>query len=559
MDSDLQSTFLVAKYAFVALFGLWLLGLRRWPRPWLLVAGAVAFCLFAYATMLWPLERPYAMQPGLDRMFNLAMGATAATGHSIFESYQVGFGDHEPLWRLILRILSFGDPENVLVVYPFLTPAVIGLLALSLYFVPRSEGCDRWELAFVVYSVLLLSSSPSERFGVFQSFWPMTFLLKPNHVLGFVLLPVWIRVFTSASRLVRGIGAGLLLGLLSWVFLLHWAYVIVGVALYPLLARWLKRAPETGRTAIVVGLSVLIAGPYVVFLLFSFPPGDSVVGRQVWESTAAFREGFYNLFSVGYEHGFVFFLSLAGIARMIRRRTSTDLVWLALLLGALAGWVGYLLAFQMRRIIEPEEFYFYARFLLSVAAGIGGYGLLRGAVGRFERFGPFGSRALPLFLLVTLPLSFPYWWNPPRMDRYYRFGLDPVPEEMVELGAWTRAATSPDAVFMASPDTACWIAALAGRRVLLTGSYRAPNDYEARQSLTVRLLATRERRVFREAVGSYRVTHLALDDAYLEPVDAELSDFETLAWLREVYAGGGVRVLEIDAAELRGDREAPLR
>ena len=63
---------------------------------------------------------------------------------------------------------------------------------------------------------------------------------------------------------------------------------------------------------------------------------------------------------------------------------------------------------------------------------------------------------------------------------------------------------------------------VANEPFFLTGSYRAPNDYEARQSLTVRLLATRERRVFREAVGSYRVTHLALDDAYLEPLEFHL-------------------------------------
>ena len=105
-------------------------------------------------------------------MFNVAMASTAATGHSPFESYQVGFGDHEPFWRLLMSWLSLGDPENVLVLYAFLTPAVILLLALSLYFGLRpDEGTGRkWELAFIVYAVLLLNSSPHERFGVFESF-----------------------------------------------------------------------------------------------------------------------------------------------------------------------------------------------------------------------------------------------------------------------------------------------------------------------------------------------------------------------------------------------------
>ena len=84
--SDLSAYFLGVKYVFVLLFGLFLLALRRWPHPLLLVVGAFGFSLYTYAAMLQPTKRPWGMEPGLDRLYNLAMSTTAATGHSAFEN-----------------------------------------------------------------------------------------------------------------------------------------------------------------------------------------------------------------------------------------------------------------------------------------------------------------------------------------------------------------------------------------------------------------------------------------------------------------------------------------
>ena len=99
--------------------------------------------------------------------------------------------------------LSLGDPENVRVIYAFLTPGVILLLALSLYFGLRpGEGDERkWELAFIVYAVLLLNSSPHERYGVFESFWPMTFLLKAESRAGVRARPALVASLDEPSRL----------------------------------------------------------------------------------------------------------------------------------------------------------------------------------------------------------------------------------------------------------------------------------------------------------------------------------------------------------------------
>lgn len=559
--SELQAYFLAAKYAFVLLFVLFLLALRRWPRPPVLVIGALAFTLYTYVVALHPTERPWGMEPGRDRLYNLAMSTTAATGHSPFESYQVGVGDHEPFWRLVMRGLSLGDPENVALIYPWITPVVLVLLALALYLVPRRGEAPandrRWELALTVYAVLLLSSSAHEANGIFDTFWLMTFMLKPNHVLGFVLLPFWIRALSSERAWANTWLAAAILALVSWVFLLHWAYWLSVLVCLPVVARYFGgRPPKLGRLALIGGISGVVAFPYIRFLFSTFPPDDSTVGRLIWESTAEVREGYYNVFSIGFEHGALFLLSIAGMVLMFRRRSSEDLVWLSLVAGCVLGWLAYLLAFSIRRIIEPEEFYFFTRFVLSVCAGSGAFYVMRAASGLVKRLDPFTTRALPAFLLVTMPLALPYWWNPPEMDRYYPDSLRPIPSEMQELSEWVLASTSPDDVFMASPDTASWIAAMSGRRVLLTGDYRPPNSYEARQSLTEELLTTRDASVFATASSEYGVTHLVLDRAYLEPLSASRAAFDELSWLRNVFESGELGVYAIDESRLAaaGDR-----
>ena len=544
-DDALGTYFLAAKYFYVLLFALWVALVYRFRQAWILVGGTVLACVYAYLVVQAPLGRPYALYPGTDRTFNVAMVATAATGHSAFESYQVGFGDHEPLWRWSMSVVSLRDPANVVLVYSFLTPVVMLLLALSLYFGLRAgdrASASRWELALVVYCVLLLSSAPNERFGVFESFWPMTLLLKPNHVLGFVLIPWWMRAFTRRRTLV----AALVLALLSWVFLLHWAYLGVGLALYPVTAKLLGRAPEWKRAWLVAAVSLAAAVPYIIFLFDNFPPTQTTVGLQIWESTYAFREGYWNVFAVGYEHGLVFILSLAGLWVMLRRKSEIDVLWLSVVAGLAVIWLAYLLGFALRKTVEPEEFYFFARFVLAVASGTGAYFVIEQAGKLVSKPITVVPRGVCLFLLLTLPLSFPYWWNPVTMGRYFDRSRPPIPDEVIHFAAWARDATDPDAVFVSGPRTASWIAALSGRRVLLTGSLRPPNDYERRRDLTERLLERPDQDGFEAAHDEYHVTHVALDSDLMEEFDVDRATVASLPWLTKVYGNDELSVYELD-------------
>ena len=540
--------FLVVKHVFVLLFFVWVFLVYRIRRPGVLLVGAIGFAVYTYVATTLPLNRPYAARPGGDRLVNLAMAATAATGHSAFESYQVGAADAEPFWRALMRLATLGDPENVLAVYRLLPPVMMVLLSLALYFglAGRNERQSleerRWELALVVYSVLLLSSSPQERFGEFQTFWAMTFLMKPNHVVGFVVVPILIACWCSPRFYARTLVTGLLLGLLGWVFVFHWGYVVLGLFLYPVVAWSLNRAPEAGRAAKVIVLSFLVVLPYVLYLWYFHWETVARVEGRVWPQFGP-EEGYLNVFSIGYEHGVLFLLSLAGIGAMAERRRREDVLLLSLLSGCLVGWILYAAASRAHVALQADEFYFYTRFLLSIATGSGAFWIIRKTSrgwGRRLVAGASEPLVLALFLLITLPQTIAYWWYPPSMDRYYLISLEPVPEDMKRLAHWVRENVAPDAVFVADARTASWIAALSGRRVLLLGHYRPPKDYRERRELMERLMDEPEMETVDEAVRRYRVSHLVLEgrsEALRPP-----------RWLRSVYEAGRIEVFEIRAA-----------
>jgi hypothetical protein len=545
---DLGFYFLKVHYLYVLLFAVWLVLLHRTFRPAVLVSGAVAFSVFAYVAMMIPLQRPYALRPGADRAVNLAMAATAATGHSAFESYQVASADIEPFWRFLMKLASLGNPENVLVVYQLLPAAMMALMALSLFFglggtENKGDGDEvrhrRWELALIVYAVLLLNSRPQERLGEFHAFWALTFLFKPNHTLGLVLIPVFVGCWSSARSGVRTVGSGLVLALLGWVFVMDWSYVSLGVLLFPMVAHRLGQPRDAPRVARVLSLALVGALPYIVFLYYFHWGIEARVEGRVWPIPGPWQ-GYLDLFSFGYEQGVLFFLSLAGIYAMARRQRREDLMLLSLLGGAMTGWLLYIVAFAVGKALQPEEFYFYTRFLLSIAAGSGIFWVVttlpRWIGAKRHDF----SFALSLFLVLSLPQTISYWWNPPETDRYYAISLDPIPQEVSQLCEWIREDSSTDAVFVASANTASWITALSGRRVLLMGDYRPPKDYEKRKDLEERMLSPAREETFREAQKRYHVSHVVREKGFGDSLE-----FAALPWLRSVYQDQDVEVFEI--------------
>lgn len=294
---------------------------------------------------------------------------------------------------------------------------------------------------------------------------------------------------------------------------------------------------------IAVGLAGAL--PYVVFLLAHYgwqEAGPAV--RQLWYKPG-YQAGFYDVFSVSLAHGFVFFLSLLGIVGMAIRRLRRDAIWLALLGGASLLWPVQLVLLRFERGGEPDELYFFTRFLLTFCAGVGAFFLVK-LGGRLLRTKSYlvGAGGVAVLMLLTLPQSFPYWWYPPAMDRYYEVGLDPIPEEILGLTDWIREETSPDAVFVAESDLSTWIAALAGRRAFLS-RLRPPSDYRERRLLERRILTDTDRDALGEAHDRYGITHLALDDAFLSSFGRTRADLESVPWLEIVYEGEAFTVLAL--------------
>ena len=551
-EDTLPFYFLACRYAFVVLFTAFCVALIKLRRPVLLAAGALVFCLFAWLAITAPLQRLWSLAPGHDRMFNLAMYATAATGHSAFESWQIGAPDLEPFWRWVMRAVSGGDPTRTLTIYHYLPALVLILLPLSFTFAlapATKRGTEReqalWELGLVIYAVLLFNSSPLERYGVFQTFWQMNFLLKPNHAAAFALIPWVVRAWMSDRPRARLLAGGVVLTLLAWVFLLQWGYVLVGLSVYVLWAAWRRESKEVALTAGAIVLSCAGALPYFVHLVrhFGWQETNAAV-VQIWNKPG-YEAGFLDVFSVSLEHGAVFFLAVVGLVGMTRRRSRQDVLWCSLAAGCVPLWLLQFPLFYLERAGEPDEIYFFTRFLLTVAAGKGAYFALQAFLAlKHGELRPVGAQSVAGLLVVTLPLSFPYWWNPPTMDRYFAVALDPIPTEVVELTSWIRQDTSPDAVFLAESDLSLWIAALSGRRVFLNRQ-RPPADLVARRELERRLLMNPSREVVDALLERYHVTHVVLDDPFLEQLGVSSSELEGYAWLVPVHRVGGERVYRL--------------
>jgi hypothetical protein len=94
----------------------------------------------------------------------------------------------------------------------------------------------------------------------------------------------------------------------------------------------------------------------------------------------------------------------------------------------------------------------------------------------FARFGA-AQRGRALLLALAVPSSTLAWWDPIELDgRVARRSLEPLPPALLEATGWVRRHTDPGEVFVASPEHAPAVAALAGRQVLRAPTLGRPPD-----------------------------------------------------------------------------------
>jgi hypothetical protein len=531
-------------YPFVVLLFLAFLWRRRRAAWWLLL-GVLAANLFVWAVTNYPLQRLYALGVGQDRVNNVAFCQVVAAGNSPLETWQVGQSHlerngrpHHVLWGLLVAALSGWRPERVLTIYAFLPLVMAWAVALAFYFClggDDGEGAwSGWERAFVAGSATLLSSAPFDFTGPYGGPWGMTFLLKPNHALGLALFPAVLWAFARARGWRGRLLAAALLHGLAWAFVLDLVYVALGLVIFALLS-WLGRREDRRRDVLDVlvglGLNVLIAAPIVLSLVMERVHRES-------DANSILPPASSHLLEATVRAGGVFLLGAWGALLAYRRGDRMGRLLSAQVLGALFIWLGYAGLSALNLVEQPDEINYWLRFLVGAAAGVGAWDLISRAARLWPSLSLEPSRRAAAAVLLALPWTLPYWWDPARMDRYFKGSTAPLPEPLQATGEFLRAHTPARAVLAGDEPFARWAAALGARRSLLSTGTMKPYDYDRRRLVLETLFRAKDADTVRGAAAPYAVTHLVATPAVLARYGVSLADMDARRYLRRVFTAG---------------------
>jgi hypothetical protein len=545
--------FSVFRLAYVAVGLLGSLWLWKRPRPAAALALVVGLNLAAWAVYVSPLQRPYAFNEHSDISFNIGMAACVAAGHSPFEHTQVGFANLEPFWSAVVAALAMFRPENVIGVYGLLSPLAILLVALGLYLGLRTgdDDADRWERVLIVVAVLGLSSISQSQRPPVPALWAANILQKPNHAVAWGLLGVVVGMRARAARPWR---LGLVLGLMAWVFVLDWAFLVAGLAA----GAFLQRRGERDLPGLIraVGLAVLVAAPYLHHLTRDHSPfADAATPQQIWLDPLGQRLRSPQWVTV--DLGLLVLLAAVGVVALRQRGTTRDRLLLGVVAAAWLAWAAYQAAAAYGVSPEPDEHHYYLRVTLALAAGAALAALAR-SVEAARGWRP--GRGAVAVLAGCLPLTFPAYWDPPTMDRYHPYNLVPIPPRVTQYARWVLEHVSEDAVFVAGPSASTWIPALTGRRVLLAGLARPPADAAERKEAERTLLVSRDPERILETARRWGVTHLAVDAPMTDEYGADrLRGLGRVPVFDVIYWDRAIRIIAIrePLGQGRQRREVP--
>jgi hypothetical protein len=499
-----------------ALLGVAWIGLvLRVRRPSVVLLGVLLANASVWLATTWPLQRIYALGPSADRLANLAWCTMVAAGGPPLQTTQAGQLHFEPLWGALVAALGGFDADRVLALYPFL-PLLMALgFPLALYFglepAERGAGWSAWERAGAALAGTLLLSAPFDYVTTYRVPWALMFLLKPNHALALVLFPLFLYAFVRVRGWGSRIAVGLFLHLLAWTFVLHMAYLAIGLAVY---AAWslVEGRPDARRAladvATVIGVNVLIVSPYLVMLFVGYPFLQPVAMHQIATASPHLLETTFRL-------GAIFPLGVWGVVVAHRRGDRLGRVWSAQVVGAYLIWVGYLALSAMHQARERDEIAFWVRMLMAVSAGIGAWDLAARLGARWQ-----GTRATPAWraaalLALALPWSMPYWWAPTRMDVLFPASREPLPAHFTEPTAYIRRHAPARAVVASDPDYSRWLAALGARQVLRDRHMHVTADLPERERVLDTLLREADSGRVAAAAGRYGIRYLVVTPALL--------------------------------------------
>jgi hypothetical protein len=471
--SDIEAANALTRIVSLLVGVAWVYTLYRWRGRWTGIWGVLVLVFVAWVGATHPLERLYGMQMPGDRIRNLAWCMTVAAGNSPLATGVVGGISLDPFWASLVAALSFWSPERVLRIYPFLSLVCMMGLAFSLY--RHFRRFDELRGVIVAFFAVLIVTAPLDFMSPYRAFFPKMFLLKPNHALGLILIPIIlgsIEKTAETNRSLRWLVSGLWLSLLSLVFIVHWVFLCFCLVVYACLKTLLARddlGRELSKLALIIGTSSLSVAPGVYLLLKHFPAALTLARgthpefpmmSQWGEIMPAFTS---LLFQVTFDQGVVFYLAVVGGVAWLRQRSRPALLWASVLIGAYVLWLMNYVLYVTARARQADEFYYFVIFAMIVAAGNGVFEIMA-FLARWTRRSQQSATALAIAL--CLPLAQPYWWQPMRMDAYFRLATKPVPEPILNLTKWIREQSDGKAVFLVAGELFQWIPALSGRRTL---------------------------------------------------------------------------------------------
>jgi hypothetical protein len=540
---DVQGFLAVMRVAFVALALLGVILLARGAderRVGRIVLGvAIAGHALAWCATMFPLPNVYGANGSQDRENHLGFANVVALGFAPLHTFQVKHLHFEPVWPLLTALAAGFEVDRVTTVFQW-APLVVGLsLLLSIRFAwlrgvtPSNE--IHAEAAFAALGALLLMAAPGDFAGPFRNPWALTFMLKPNHALGLVLVPLAALVLARAHDLKTRIFAGFVLQLVGWAFVIHMALFVAGLVVFVALSwftRRIDRMKDLIDTGTSIGVNLLIVSPYLVMLVVAYP---------FLEGNDAYRLSFFSERPIEgpLRLGALFLLSVFGAWRTYRDKGRLGRILACQWLTAHIVWQAFPLLGLFGHAREQDEVFYWCRFWTGLFAGVGAFqaALLSFARLRAARVGsgrPAGMAAA-LSLALLLPSLLPAWWDPSSMDQYYVAARSPIPEWIAEPTRFIRSRTSPGAVFAGDRQYAKWIAAYGARRVLFSDSLNQPGDVR-RVEVEQALLRDNAKSLLAEGRDRYSLQFvLATSNPMSQAPDITLDQLAARANLEPVY------------------------
>jgi hypothetical protein len=360
----------------------------------------------------------------------------------------------------------------------------------------------------------------------------MTFLLKPNHALGFVLLPRLLGAFARIEGWRGRLGVGLLLHLLGWVFVIHMAFAATGLVIFAAWSYWARRE-ERRRDVLdalsVIGVNAVVVSPYVAMILVGYP--------FLYASPRAMIPPFSaHLLEATVKQGAIFWLGLWGLRVLARRGDRLSRAFVSQVAAGYVIWASVLLLSALQMARERDEIYYWVRFLTAAAAGIGAWDLAS----------RFASSVAPLrrcaaVLALAIPWSLPYWWDPLVMDSYVPGSLSPVPDRLRLPTDFIRSQIDPKAIVAGDRDYARYVAALGARRVSLADHFHAAPRYKDRVRLEEELVRGGDASASLELARELGVSYLVVTPRLLSSTGEALrrAELDARPFLERVFLWEG--------------------